>query len=116
MAQIGTYLGWVFAITWVALTAFAAGHAVCNKRDPRSAALWVLISATFPLVGAWLYWAVGINRVQRKAIRKLGRRGRPFEAYDVAVISAPAARHELVGHLHPLRVVADRVARLPMLE
>lgn len=116
MQQIATYFGWIFAVAWIALAAVAAGHAVCHKRDPRSAALWVMISAAFPLVGPWLYWAVGINRVQRKAIRKLGRRGRPFEAYDSAVMSAPAARHELVGHLHPLRTVADRVARLPMLE
>lgn len=110
------YIGWAFAVLWFVLAAIAAGHAIVNKRDPRSAALWVFISATFPMVGPWLYWALGINRVQRKAIRKLGRRGRPFEAYDAAIVSAPASYHELVAHLHPLRTVADRVARLPLLE
>ncbi len=116
MQMLWQYLGWALAATWLVVAAVAAGHAVCNKRDPRSAAVWVLLIATIPLVGAWLYWAVGINRVQRKAIRKLGRRGRPFEVYDAAVVSAPAAHHPLVGHLHPLRTVADRVARLPLLD
>ncbi len=116
MQEAWQYAGWAFVTLWIVLAAIAAGHAVCNKRDPRSAALWVLISATFPMIGPWLYWAVGINRVQRKAIRKLGRRGRPFEAYDSAIVSAPASYHELVAHLHPLRTVADRVARLPLLE
>lgn len=110
------YLGWAFAILWVALAAMAAGHAVCNKRDPRAAALWVLICITFPLVGPWLYWATGINRVQRKAIKILGRRGRPFEAFDLAALSEPAMFHEHIGHLQPLRTVADRIARLPLLE
>jgi cardiolipin synthase A/B len=116
MQEIWQYVGWAFAATWIVLALFAASHAMINKRDPRSAALWVLISATFPMVGPWLYWALGINRVERKAIRKLGRRGRPFDAYDSAIVSAPASYHELVAHLHPLRTVADRVARLPLLE
>jgi cardiolipin synthase len=116
MQEAWQYMGWAFGALWIVLAAIAAGHAVCNKRDPRSAALWVLISATLPVVGPWLYWALGINRVRRKAIRKLGRRGRPFEAYDAAIVSAPATYHELVVHLHPLRTVADRVARLPLLE
>ncbi len=116
MHDFWQYLGWAFAATWIVLAIFAACHAMINKRDPRSAALWVLITVTFPIVGPWLYWALGINRVQRKAIRKLGRRGRPFDAYDTAIVSAPASYHELVSHLHPLRTVADRVARLPLLE
>jgi len=114
--QFWHYLGWAFGAAWVILAAIAAGHAVCHKRDPRSAALWVMICVAFPLVGPWLYWAIGINRVQRKAIKILGRRGRPFEAFELAVLTEPAAYHEHVAHLQPLRTVADRVARLPLLE
>ena len=95
--------------------AIAAGHAICFKRDPRSAALWALISVTLPLVGAWLYWALGINRVERKAVRKLGRRERPFDAAQIAEAFQPSAFHEAVGHLQMLRTVADRVTRLPLL-
>lgn len=116
MHEVWLYMGWALAATWIVLAIFAASHAIINKRDPRSAALWVMISATFPMVGPWLYWALGINRVERKAIRKLGRRGRRFDAYDSAIASAPASYHELVAHLHPLRTVADRVTRLPLLE
>lgn len=113
-----TLTGWILislAAAWIVLGAIAAGHALCFKRDPRSAALWVLISVTLPLVGAWLYWALGINRVERKAVRKLGRRERPFDAAQVLEAFQPSAFHEAVGHLHPLRTVADRVTRLPLL-
>ena len=116
MDQMAQYIGWAFAIAWFVSGAIAAGHAVCHKRDPRSAALWVLLSAFVPLIGPWLYWAVGINRVQRKAIRKLGRRGRPFDAYAVTGLCETGTCHELVGHLNPLRIVADRVSRLPLVE
>lgn len=116
MDFIRQYFGIVFAIAWVVSAGVAAAHVVCNKRDPRSAALWVLLCATLPLIGPWLYWAVGINRVQRKAIRKLGRRSRPFEIYEAANLLESQRFHPAVAHLQPLRTVADRVARLPLLE
>src|SRR5262249_46516751 len=46
-----------------------AGHAVIYKRDPRSAALWVLIAWLLPIAGAILYVFFGVNRVQRRAAR-----------------------------------------------
>lgn len=116
MDYLRQYFGLAFGIAWLVSAAIASAHAVCQKRDPRSAALWVLLSVTVPLVGPWLYWAVGINRVQRRAIRKLGRRGRPFEIYEQANLSESAGYHPAVAHLHPLRTVADRVARLPLLD
>ena len=64
-----TLVGWLElagAIVWVALATIAASHAVRYKRDPRSAALRVVISVLLPILGAWLYWAFGINRVERR--------------------------------------------------
>jgi cardiolipin synthase len=110
------YFGLAFGIAWVLSAAAASAHAVCNKRDPRSAALWVLLSVTVPLIGPWLYWSLGINRVQRRAIRKLGRRSRPFEIYEAANLCESVHHHPAVAHLQPLRTIADRVARLPLLE
>jgi cardiolipin synthase len=46
-----------------------AGHAVIYKRDPRSAALWVLLAWLLPIAGAILYVFFGVNRVQRRAAR-----------------------------------------------
>jgi cardiolipin synthase len=47
----------------------AAGHAVVYKRDPRSAALWVLLIWLLPIAGAIFYILFGVNRVQRRATR-----------------------------------------------
>ena len=45
----------------------ASGHAVIYKREPRSAALWVVIIWLVPAVGPVLYFLLGLNRVQRRA-------------------------------------------------
>ncbi len=45
----------------------AAGHAVMTKRDPRSAAGWCALIIFTPIMGAILYWLLGINRIERKA-------------------------------------------------
>jgi cardiolipin synthase A/B len=51
---------------------FAAGHAVLNKRDVRSAAAWAALSLLVPLLGALLYLLLGINRIRRAADRVRG--------------------------------------------
>ncbi|UCE60394.1 MAG: cardiolipin synthase [Phycisphaerales bacterium] len=103
-------------VAWLALGCASAGHAIMYKRDPRSASLWVLVSFMLPLVGPWLYWVLGINRVERRAIEHLGRRGRPFDPEPVRDQHDDVETHtHAVGHLGSLRTIGDRVARLPML-
>jgi cardiolipin synthase len=104
------------AAVWLVPSTIAAAHAVMFKRDPRSAAIWMFISLVIPAVGPWLYWALGINRVERRAVEFLGRRDRPFESAQLEDACERAdTGDEAVGHLHSLRTVADRVTRLPML-
>jgi len=55
---------------------FAAGHAVCFKRDSRSAASWVILIVFVPLLGTLLYFWIGINRVKRRALGLRGKRAR----------------------------------------
>ena len=55
--------GWFVATTVAAgLGLFAAIHAIRNKRDPRTALMWVSIVLLSPFVGALLYCLFGINR------------------------------------------------------
>jgi cardiolipin synthase A/B len=61
-----------FGAVVLAAALTAAGHAVIYKRDPRSAALWVILIWLLPLAGAVLYALLGINRVQRRAARLRG--------------------------------------------
>lgn len=115
-----TLLGWLElagTMVWVVLAAIAASHAVRYKRDPRSAALWVVISVSLPILGAWLYWGFGINRVERRAVRHLGRRGREFDPARTSDGVAHQVGHsDAIGHLESLQLIADRVTRLPMLQ
>ena len=53
----------------LAVALVTAGHAVIYKREPRSAALWVLLAWLMPIVGGILYVLFGVNRVQRRAAR-----------------------------------------------
>jgi cardiolipin synthase len=49
-----------------------AGHALMNKRDPRSAWAWITACWLFPLAGSVFYLLFGINRIERRARRELG--------------------------------------------
>jgi cardiolipin synthase len=49
-----------------------AGHALLNKRDPRSAWAWIVVCWLMPLAGALLYFWFGVNRIERRARRELG--------------------------------------------
>src|SRR5947209_6190475 len=58
-----------FAVAVVIAAATASGHAVITKRDSRSAAIWVLVIWVLPALGAVAYALLGVNRVQRRAMR-----------------------------------------------
>src|SRR5438093_5047082 len=90
----------------LAAAAFAAGHAVIWKREPRSAALWLLVIILLPAAGPVLYALFGVNRVQRRAARLRGRsRARP----------APSLERTLPGtQLVPLARLIDAVAERPL--
>ncbi len=107
----GSAVFYTLLIAWLALGLITAGHATMYKRDPRSAGLWVLISFALPLIGPWLYWVMGINRVQRRAARIKGDRSRPFAVPERAL----AAHAADIGHLGSLRRATDRMTRLPLL-
>ena len=74
------------------------------------------MSLALPIVGAWLYWVLGINRIERRAIRRLGKREKPFETFDRSHVDVESDHHrKAVGHLMSLRKIADRVTRMPLL-
>ncbi len=51
----------------ILISAAAVGHALLWKRDPRGAALWLVISILVPFVGPLAYWVLGINRLKRRS-------------------------------------------------
>ena len=62
-----------FAGAVVVAAVMASGHAVLHKRDTRSAALWLVLCWVLPALGPLLYVTLGVNRVERRAVRM--RRG-----------------------------------------
>ncbi len=62
-------LNWIGLVLLAVLALGAAGHALLNKSDSRSALGWVGVCLTFPLAGPVLYILFGVNRVRRSASR-----------------------------------------------
>jgi cardiolipin synthase A/B len=56
----------------VVVALWTAVHAVMNKHEPRAAWAWITACWLFPFFGPLLYFWFGINRIQRKARRRLG--------------------------------------------
>jgi cardiolipin synthase len=56
------------------LSLFCCVHALLNKRDPRSALGWMVLSLALPFVGPLLYLMLGVNRLRTRGrgIRRTG--------------------------------------------
>jgi cardiolipin synthase A/B len=103
-------------IAWLATGALSAGHAIIHKLDPKGAALWTVVSFLLPVIGPLFYVAFGINRVERHAVRRLGRSDRKIELPpDSKAASRISAEIGDSGPLPGLRAVADRLTKLPLL-
>ena len=92
-----------FLCCHVVLAIIACVHVLLNKRQPYAAALWFVIVLSVPMIGPIFYWFFGINRIARKARRRL----KPGILKDAGPIKVPA-------ELEPLRRVGDTVARYPL--
>jgi cardiolipin synthase A/B len=99
------------------LSLAAACHSLVHKSDSRSALVWTSLNLTLPLLGPFLYWCLGINRISRRARhwQESGRRISgtaiyPLEQPPGLNVQLPAA----ASHLHDLRVLSDRVVATPL--
>ena len=90
---------WLFVGIWVAAAAGAAGHALLNKRDPRAALGWIVVSLTVPLAGPLLYFFFGVNRIRTKArtLPGLNRRRDRQRSITASVEDLPLEFSELAG-------------------
>ncbi len=92
----------------------AAGHVVLTKRNSRGAALWLVAVLVLPIAGPFLYWVLGINRVQRRGLqrarKKTGIEDRVYKS-DFIAKSPPGD-----GHFESLHRLATRTTRRPLME
>ena len=103
-------MDYAFAASVIVAALLAGGHAVVYKRDPRSAALWLLAIALLPAVGAVLYALLGINRVERRAARIRRARVRHTRAPLLVGECAPGP------HFLPLARLVGEVVERPLLQ
>jgi cardiolipin synthase len=94
----------------VAACALASGHAVLNKRDTRSATIWIGVIWTLPALGPLLYLALGVNRIRRHAIQ-LGVH-KNFSRPVPENLGEP--EHDGAEHLKHIAQVVSRVATQPL--
>ncbi len=107
-------------VACIAVTSLvAAGHALLNKRDSRAALGWVSLNLTLPILGPFLYWCLGFNRISRlaRSWQKSGRRLSGVEIYPIKEREIePARLPPAAAHLRDLRVLADRIVRTRLKE
>ncbi|HEX9023583.1 MAG TPA: cardiolipin synthase [Geobacteraceae bacterium] len=96
------------------LSIATAGHALLHKRDSRAALGWMSLNLTLPLLGPFLYWCLGINRISRRA-RRWSESGRRISGTDIYPADdryeEPAELPRTALHLCDLRILADRVVK-----
>jgi len=88
-------------------------HVILVKREPRAAALWLLILWVLPLLGPVLYVLLGINRIhRRKAIPQ-------WQSVVPHAVEIPAELNQMLGetnvHLIDLAQVTNRICEMPLL-
>ena len=67
-----SYIDWTVVLVGVAISLFAAVHALLHHRKPQATFTWVAVCIMWPLVGAVLYFMFGKNRVVTRAKRLHG--------------------------------------------
>ncbi|GAM09199.1 major cardiolipin synthase ClsA [Geobacter sp. OR-1] len=101
------------------LSLVGGGHALLFKRDPRSALGWIVVCLTLPFAGPVLYWAMGVNRIHRRARQWLesGRRVAGWDRFaSTPEIPRAFSLPENAIHLNELMILADRVVIAPLIE
>jgi cardiolipin synthase A/B len=99
-------LGEVAALAHVLVASAVTVHILLNKRNIGTSISWMGIAWLSPFIGGALYFALGINRVKRRALRLRRERSHLFQVSDVAP-DAPDA-----GPLTPLEYAIGRLTGL----
>jgi len=101
-------------IAWVTVTARAFSHILLNKRDPRGAALWLVIAGLLPFIGSLFYWVLGINRVKRSSPVRARRRSRPGWNHWRPDQQSPPGEQRYPG-LKTLMHISGKITGAPLL-
>ena len=109
-------------LVWVGLTLLLAAvtlvHVLVRKRDPRSAAYWVVIVLFVPLLGSLFYLFFGINLIRRQGRRlraqgEAGLQGNPAANAGSTCLLPHALATDLDDSDCRLAMTLSRISRFP---
>ena len=104
----------IIFVLWASLTAWSVTHILLNKRNPRGAALWLVIVTLLPLTGPFLYWSLGINRLhQSKVVRTRRNRGSGSWSLHPSEHTEPSVFRNM--GVRSLAVLSESIVRKPIL-
>ena len=72
LAVLEPFWPYIAAAISLFLAIYVTAHVAQNKRDARAAAAWTGLVWLVPVVGAVLYFMLGVNRIQRRARQLTG--------------------------------------------
>lgn len=115
VAFFSSYWPHFLAAVSVVTGAVAVAHAAMTKEDVRSAAGWVGVILLSPIIGAFIYFIAGVNRIRHKALatRRSARRALWQEFYSPAVPRYAVAECFSTQFL-PMKQVGDTVTRFAL--
>jgi cardiolipin synthase len=105
-SDLASFWGGLAAVAHVVIAAAVTVHVLLNKRNVGAAISWMGIAWLSPFVGGLLYYALGVNRVKRRARRLRRERSHTFLVDEMAP-DAPEA-----GPLTPLEYAIGRLTGL----
>ncbi len=109
----------ILAAVVVAVLAITASlHAVLTRREVGTTVAWVGLIWLSPLIGAILYFLLGINRIRRRATALRGQSPTYREAGSRGPISVAELRERLGAdreHVADIAAVGDRMVGRPLL-
>ena len=105
-ADLAWLVGEAAAVAHVVIASGVTVHVLLNKRNVGTSVSWMGIAWLSPFIGGLLYYALGVNRVKRRAMRLRRERSHMFLVEEVAP-DAPDA-----GPLTPLEYAIGRLTGL----
>jgi cardiolipin synthase len=105
-SDLAWFWGELAAVAHIAIAASVTVHVLLNKRNVGASISWMGIAWLSPFVGGLLYYALGVNRVKRRALRLRRERSHMFLVDEVAP-GTPGA-----GPLTPLEYAIGRLTGL----
>lgn len=108
-----TYWPHILAVISTVMGTVAAVHAAMTKRDVRSAVGWVGVIILSPILGALIYFLVGINRIRRASImaRRALRKGPLRDVLSQYAVEPGDVGRRFGGRMESMRALGDRVVK-----